>query len=88
MTAKQFYDWQTVGGTDDVMRVVDCLERADIPWGSIGGIAVNQWAAVMRDRSNGGPTPFPVGAPFLLSRLNYPGSSRLRVINKLTIGSS
>ena len=30
MTAKRFYDWQTVGGTDDVMRLVDCLERADI----------------------------------------------------------
>ena len=29
MTAKKFYDWQTVGGTDDVMRLVDCLERAD-----------------------------------------------------------
>jgi Nucleotidyl transferase AbiEii toxin, Type IV TA system len=30
MTPKQFYDWQTAGGTDDVMRLVDCLERADI----------------------------------------------------------
>lgn len=29
MTAKQFYDWQTGGGTNDVMRLVDCLERAD-----------------------------------------------------------
>ena len=28
MIPKQFYDWQTVGGTDDVMRLVDCLERA------------------------------------------------------------
>jgi hypothetical protein len=45
MTAKQFYDWQTVGGTDDVMRLVDCLERADIPWCAIGGLAVNHWAA-------------------------------------------
>ncbi len=44
MTAKKFYDWQTVGGTDDVMRLVDCLERADIPWCAIGGIAVNHWA--------------------------------------------
>lgn len=44
MTAKQFFDWQTVGGTDDVMRLVDCLERADIPWCTIGGIAVNHWA--------------------------------------------
>jgi len=45
MTAKQFYDWQTAGGTDDVMRLVDCLERNDIPWCAIGGVAVNHWAA-------------------------------------------
>jgi len=45
VTAKRFYDWQTVGGTDDVMRLVDCLERADIPWCAIGGVAVNHWAA-------------------------------------------
>jgi len=45
MMPKQFYDWQTAGGTDDVMRLVDCLERADIPWCAIGGIAVNHWAA-------------------------------------------
>lgn len=45
MTAKRFYDWQTVGGTDDVMRMVDSLERADIPWCAIGGVAVNHWAA-------------------------------------------
>jgi hypothetical protein len=30
MTGKQFFDWQTSGGTDDVMRLVDCLERADV----------------------------------------------------------
>lgn len=45
MTAKQFYDWQTAGGTDDVMRLVDALERADVPWCAIGGVAVNHWAA-------------------------------------------
>lgn len=45
MTAKQFFDWQTVGGTDDVMRFVDCMERADISWCAIGGVAVNHWAA-------------------------------------------
>jgi hypothetical protein len=45
MTPKQFYDWQTAGGTDDVMRLVDCFERADIQWCAIGGIAVNHWAA-------------------------------------------
>ena len=45
MTAKQFYDWQTSGGTDDVMRLVDCLERHDTQWCAIGGVAVNHWAA-------------------------------------------
>jgi Nucleotidyl transferase AbiEii toxin, Type IV TA system len=45
MTEKQFYDWQTLGGTDDVMRFVSALERADIVWCAIGGIAVNHWAA-------------------------------------------
>lgn len=44
MTPKKFYDWQTAGGTDDVMRLVDCLERADIAWCAIGDIAVNHWA--------------------------------------------
>ncbi len=44
MTAKQFYDWQTAGGTNDVMRLVDCLERADIAWCAVGGVAVNHWA--------------------------------------------
>lgn len=44
MNAKQFYDWQTAGGTNDVMRLVDCLERADVAWCAIGGVAVNYWA--------------------------------------------
>ena len=44
MTGKQFFDWQTSGGTDDVMRLVDCLERADVPWCCIGSVAVNHWA--------------------------------------------
>jgi hypothetical protein len=44
MTAKQFYDWQTSGGTDDVMRLVDVLERSDVEWCAIGGVAVNHWA--------------------------------------------
>ena len=26
------------------MRLVDCLERADIEWCAIGGVAVNHWA--------------------------------------------
>lgn len=44
MTEKQFYDWQTLGGTDDVMRFVTALESADIVWCAIGGVAVNHWA--------------------------------------------
>lgn len=45
MTAKRFYEWQTAGGTDDVMRMVNALEGADIAWCAIGGVAVNHWAA-------------------------------------------
>lgn len=45
MTPKQFFEWQTSGGTNDVMLLVDTLERADVPWCAIGGIAVNHWAA-------------------------------------------
>jgi len=44
MTPKQFYDWQTSGGTDDVLRLVNCLEQADVIWCAIGGVAVNHWA--------------------------------------------
>lgn len=44
MTPKEFFDWQTSGGTDDVMKLVAALEKADIPWCAIGGIAVNHWA--------------------------------------------
>lgn len=44
MTAKQFYDWQTSGGADDVTRLVAALEGKDIPWCAIGGVAVNHWA--------------------------------------------
>jgi hypothetical protein len=44
MTGRQFYDWQTSGGADDVMRMVDALERAELHWCCIGGIAVNHWA--------------------------------------------
>jgi len=45
MTGRQFYDWQTAGGADDVMRLVDALERAEAPWCAIGGVAVNHWAS-------------------------------------------
>ncbi|MCC5849732.1 MAG: nucleotidyl transferase AbiEii/AbiGii toxin family protein [Verrucomicrobia bacterium] len=44
MTSKQFFDWQTSGGTDDVMKLVHVLERADLDWCVIGGVAVNHWA--------------------------------------------
>jgi hypothetical protein len=44
MTSKKFYDWQTAGGTDDVMCMVDCMERADLAWCAIGGVALNHWA--------------------------------------------
>ncbi len=44
MTAKEFYDWQTAGGADDVTRLVAALERASVPWCVIGGVAVNHWA--------------------------------------------
>lgn len=43
MTEKRFFDWQTGAGPDDVMRLVDALERADISWCAIGGVAVNHW---------------------------------------------
>ena len=30
MTARQFCDWQTTGGANDVLQLVDLLEPADI----------------------------------------------------------
>ncbi len=45
MTSRQFYDWQTGGGANDVMKLVDALERAELSWCVIGGVAVNHWAA-------------------------------------------
>lgn len=45
MTAKEFFNWQTLGGADDVTSFVDCLEKANLDWCTIGGIAVNHWAA-------------------------------------------
>jgi hypothetical protein len=45
MTQKAFYDWQTAGGGGDVMRMISVLERLDVPWCVIGGLAVNHWAA-------------------------------------------
>ena len=45
MTVRQFYDWQTAGGGGDVSLLVETLERREIPWCMIGGLAVNHWAA-------------------------------------------
>ena len=44
MTTRQFYDWQTAGGGDDVSLLVATLERREIPWCMIGGLAVSHWA--------------------------------------------
>jgi len=44
MTQKAFYDWQTAGGGGDVSRLIAVLERLDVPWCVIGGLAVNHWA--------------------------------------------
>ena len=41
---RQFYDWQTAGGGGDVSLLVETLERQEIPWCMIGGLAVNHWA--------------------------------------------
>jgi len=54
MTGKQFYDWQTAGGTDDVMRLVDCLERADVAWGVIGGSEAAGFSPRKRHRPTSG----------------------------------
>ena len=45
MTLRQFYDWQTLGGAKDVMRLVAALEEREISGCMIGGLAVNHWAA-------------------------------------------
>jgi Nucleotidyl transferase AbiEii toxin, Type IV TA system len=44
MTERQFYDWQTAGGGGDVLRFVEILERLEVPWCMIGGLAVNHWS--------------------------------------------
>ena len=44
MTMRQFYDWQTAGGGDDVSLLVATLERRKIAWCMIGDLAVNHWA--------------------------------------------
>ncbi|PAW60624.1 MAG: hypothetical protein B9S37_08390 [Verrucomicrobiia bacterium Tous-C3TDCM] len=44
MTQKQFYDWQTMGGSKDVSALVQSLEDREISWCMFGGLAVNHWA--------------------------------------------
>ena len=44
MTMRQFYDWQTAGGGGDVSLLVAILEKLQIQWCMIGGLAVNHWA--------------------------------------------
>jgi hypothetical protein len=44
MTRRQFYDWQTAGGGGDVVLLIEALEKAQVPWCVIGGLAVNHWA--------------------------------------------
>jgi hypothetical protein len=44
MTLRQFYDWQTMGGGSDVSALVQSLEKLEIPWCMIGGLAVNHWS--------------------------------------------
>ena len=43
MTMRQFYDWQTAGGGDDVSLLVATLESGN-PRCMIGGLSVNHWA--------------------------------------------
>jgi hypothetical protein len=44
VTGRQFYDWQTAGGGGDVLLLVETLEREEVSWCVIGGLAVNHWA--------------------------------------------
>jgi hypothetical protein len=44
MTDRQFYDWQTGGGANDIMKMVSVLEEKGVAWCMIGGLAVNHWA--------------------------------------------
>ena len=44
MTQKQFYDWQTDGGSEDVSRLVAVVEERAFPWCMIGDFAVNHWS--------------------------------------------
>ncbi len=45
MTERQFFDWQTAGGGGEVLLLIETLEREEIAWCVISGLAVNYWAA-------------------------------------------
>ena len=44
MTERQYYDWLTEGGANDVTGMIHVLEAVGVPWCMIGGLAVNHWA--------------------------------------------
>jgi hypothetical protein len=44
LTDAQFFNWQTGGGCDDLFRLIEVLERENIAWCAIDGLAVNHWA--------------------------------------------
>jgi hypothetical protein len=93
MTERQFYDWQTAGGGGDVLRLVEVLERLEIPWCMIGGLAVNHWAeeplatadvdVVIAAERVGEAVDALVGAGFKAERfewsINLKGSSKVSV---------
>ncbi len=45
MNERQFFDWQTLGGGNDVEKLVEVLNQSGAAWCMIGGLAVNHWAA-------------------------------------------
>lgn len=44
LSDRQFFDWLTAGGGRDLARLIESLEREEIPWCAIDGLAVNYWA--------------------------------------------
>jgi predicted nucleotidyltransferase len=45
LNSRQFFDWQTLGGGNDVSKLVEVLNRSGATWCMIGGLAVNHWSA-------------------------------------------
>jgi len=44
LNSRGFYDWQTLGGGNDVERLVAVLQSEQVKWCMIGGLAVNHWS--------------------------------------------